>query len=94
LHEEGMIDKEKLIMKKYAKELEAVEGKWDIHPVIELYVKMGEIEQAWRLALKVNDSKQYPLYTLRNAFKEDGLHAEAEKAQAMIDKNLSSTLTA
>ncbi len=86
---ESLIDNKELEkaaekLKKYQEELECAAEMWQTHPLIPLYVKLGEKDKAWALAMKAKGEDPLILYALRESFLLAGLTDELEKVSAML----------
>ena len=73
------------LVQQFADEIEENSGEYQIYVLIRIYVQLGQNQKAWDLA---QTHQQYDVVFafLRNAFTEQGLLAEAKKAQALIKK--------
>jgi hypothetical protein len=86
--EKGENQKAHALVQQFAVELEEKSNEFQIHVLIRIYVALGNNEKAWDLARTHQEKDDLAFAILRNAFTSKGLLTEAEKAQALIKKQL------
>jgi len=70
-------------IQKYKSILEKAK-EYEIHSLIDIYVKSYHVQEAWDLALKNKDQLHLVLYELKNAFQNCHLSDEVQKVDEMI----------
>lgn len=81
------VEKAAVLILTYSDDLNQVNPKhiWHTHRLIEIFVKMRCLESAWQLTLKIKDSDDLALYTLRDELEEAKINEEEHIFKQTLD---------